>query len=346
MPKTQYVAIIKDHSVSINSYRLTEACKNDYNMNVATLKELARTNNIRTLLTVIECGAEYAPGLVRVAVENFPIEQVYSTHNYVARGGATPLFDSVGKAIEILEKQPRDDDTAFLIAAITDGENNMMNYWNASKLSRKIQELQNTDKWTFTFRVPRGYKNPLVKLGVPEDNILEWEQTSQGSEKATHETVQAYTNYYSTRSTGKTSTQKFFTNIANVSKETIKATLRNISHEVVITRVHDGVEGQAIKTYIERKHGPYVSGAAFYQLVKPEKIQDHKLIVIRDRISGEVYAGHAARDLLGMTKMGEIKVVPGNHGNYDIFVQSKSVNRILPVGTYVLHWPNALYYVH
>ncbi len=83
-------------------------------------------------------------------------------------------------------------------------------------------------------------------------------------------------------------------------------------------------------------------GAAFYARSKPYKsVQRYKLIVIRDKNSGEVYAGQSARDLLNLPTQGMISLSPGNHGNYDIYIQSTSVNRKLVAGTNVLYWENA-----
>jgi hypothetical protein len=80
-------------------------------------------------------------------------------------------------------------------------------------------------------------------------------------------------------------------------------------------------------------------GAAFYQLMKKEdEVQDYKQIVIRDKKSKVVYSGANARQMLGLPYNGTVKVVPGNHGTYDIFIQSTSVNRKLVKGTQVLYW--------
>jgi hypothetical protein len=97
-----------------------------------------------------------------------------------------------------------------------------------------------------------------------------------------------------------------------------------------------------IKPFCEQNTGqPYVIGRAFYQLMKRETIQDHKQIMIRNKKSHETYAGVEARNILGFPQFGEIKVHPGNHGNWDIFVQSTSVNRHLLPGTAVIYWNRA-----
>jgi len=75
--------------------------------------------------------------------------------------------------------------------------------------------------------------------------------------------------------------------------------------------------------------------------MKPEnEVQDHKQIAIRDKKTGVIYSGVNARQMLGLPYHGTVKVVPGNHGAYDIFIQSTSVNRKLVKGTQVLYWDN------
>jgi len=42
--------------------------------------------------------------------------------------------------------------------------------------------------------------------------------------------------------------------------------------------------------------------------------------------------------LLGLPEVGSVAVNPGDHGNFNIFVQSTSVNRKLVAGTKALYW--------
>jgi hypothetical protein len=105
----------------------------------------------------------------------------------------------------------------------------------------------------------------------------------------------------------------------------------------------NGYRVAEIAPFVEKKTGtPYQRGSAFYELVKTEKaVQATKLIVIRSRKDGAVYAGQSARDLLNLPTQGTIKLSPGDHGDWEIFIQSTSSNRHLPVGSKVLYWKNA-----
>jgi hypothetical protein len=85
----------------------------------------------------------------------------------------------------------------------------------------------------------------------------------------------------------------------------------------------------------------WIKGAAFYQLVKTEKrVQDYKLVALRVKSSGKVFCGQKARDMLGIgNAQGTVRLVPGEHNKFDVFIQSTSVNRKIPAGSEVMYWP-------
>lgn len=337
-----YIGISRDHSASMRS--IARAAARDYNDNIAAINESSKLENQDTIISVVKCGVGRTGAVEREAVNsNVSVLKPIAESVYRADGHSTPLFDSVGELISILEKAPdaKDPKVSFLVMAITDGQDNSSRNWSASSLSRKIRELQGTDRWTFIFRVPRGYKSDLSRMGIPDGNILEWDQTERGVETAMVTTRSAFQNFYKARSAGATSTKDFFTtDLSKVSTRTVKSKLIDISDEVDIWNVTDNNDGTQIRDFVERKlRKTMKKGAAFYQLTKPEKeVQDYKQIVIRDKKSKAVYSGVEARNILGLPHNGTVKVVPGNHGGYDIFIQSTSVNRKLVGGTQVLYW--------
>jgi hypothetical protein len=255
----------------------------------------------------------------------------------------TALLDSVGDLITQFEAAPdaNDPNVSFMVMAITDGEENASHTWNWHSLTEKIRSLQATDRWTFVFRVPKGYARRLVQHGIHAGNILEWDQTERGVQAATIATSGAFKQYYTNLKSGVKSTDKFYTDVANISVSEIKAALVDISSQVNVWNVPVTV---AIKPFCEANLNgqPMTKGAAFYQLTKTEdEVQDYKQIAIREKTSGAVYTGPAARDMLGLPQYGMARVAPGDHGNYDIYIQSTSINRKLPKGTSLLYWPFA-----
>jgi len=187
--------------------------------------------------------------------------------------------------------------------------------------------------------VPRGAKRTLVNYGIPAGNILEWDQTEEGLEAATYDTVVATQSFYEARSRGVKSTKSFYSNIADVKPSTIAKTAREITKEVKFHTVGPKDHDTEIFDFCMKKVGSYKKGCAFYELSKTENaVQDYKMICIRNKTTQKVYSGAGTRTILGLPEFGTIKLIPGDHGDYDIFIQSTSTNRKVKEGTRVLYW--------
>lgn len=336
-----YIGFSLDFSASMGD--IAEAARKDYNANIATVKNEAIAQSQDTIVSVIKCGVG-RPAKNEFMLQNASVTALKPLDTYNANGSSTPLFDSVGELIEQFKKVPDADEetVSFLIMVTTDGEDNSSKRWDGNKLGKEIQRLQKTDRWTFVFRVPRGYKRVLELNGIPSNNILEWDQNQRGVEVATAATTTAMKGFYSARSVGVRSTQAFYTDLKEVSVKEVKANLVDISQEVSIWKVGQAEDGSQIQAFCDKRLGGrgYVKGAGFYELVKPErKVQDYKKIVIKDKKSGAIYGGDAARQLLGLPFVGDVKLVPGDHGKFVVYIQSTSLNRKLPEGSSVLYWP-------
>lgn len=329
----QYIGIARDHSGSMGG--LAKAAMKDYNLNVESIQNAAKKHNIETIVSVVEFGN---PHVNRVVV-NSPIDKLKPISFYQVNGG-TPMLDAVGDLVNIFENMPDRDDpnVSFLIMIVTDGEENQSRNWNWNYAVRRIQELQNTNRWTITFRIPKGhYKNQLVRFGLPAENILEWETTEQGMELASVQTQNATSNFYESRSRGVTGTRNFYANLNDVKPQDVRNDLVAITAKCKVWSVK---KADQIKAFCEKnlpKKEDWVKGAAFYQLTKSESVQAYKKFLIRTKKSGAIYGGYDARQMLGLPKDKEVKLVPGDHGEFDIFVQSTSVNRKLVPGTEVIY---------
>jgi hypothetical protein len=329
MTLKNYIGISRDHSSSMSS--IAQAAMSDYNSNVDSIREASITENLDTVVSVVECRSNVTTDVINSSVHSLKKLTQYHT------SGMTALFDSVGKLIELAEQVPdyNDPNVSFLIMAITDGEENQSIKWR-SRLRAKIVELQNTGRWTFAFRVPRGSKRTLASLGIPEGNILEWETTERGFAQATVATTSAVSSYYSNLSRGVQSTDKFFADLSQVSTTQIKQTLYPLKpneYTLFTAQKTDDIKN-TIENYL---HKTYKTGSTFYELTKTETVQKQKKIAIRDKTSGELYTGANARYLLGLPSDHQIKLVPTKHSKYDVFVQSTSVNRKIPQSSLVLH---------
>lgn len=336
MSNITYIALVRDHSGSMRG--LTNAALNDYNLTVDGIRQSVTEEGQKAFVSVVECGVGHT-ATTRLVNANVPIENLPAQKDYIANGSATPLWDSVGMAIESIENNPHRNDltTAFLVMIITDGEENASKKWSATSISAKIKELQATDRWTFAFRVPKGSKSNLVRLGIPAGNIMEWEQTERALNEAAVVQSSSVGAYFSARTRGVTSVNTFYANVGDLSTAKIDNSLDEITAKIKRQVVSPHQDGIMIKDFCTEKFGKYAIGSAYYQLTKTEKVQPSKDLIILDKNTNKVYGGPSARSLLGLPQSGEIRLAPGNFGHYEVYVKSTSINRKLYDGNAVIY---------
>jgi len=253
--------------------------------------------------------------------------------------GTTPLFDSVYRAIKKLEElDDGKETTSFIITTVTDGFENASFEPGVEAALALVDEKTATDRWTFTFMVPRGNSQEFSsKFGIPLGNIQDWDtKTAKGTEEGFAISSTAYHGFFKERSRGIKATKSFYSSMEGVNVRDVRSSLSEITKQV---KVLTAKKEWQIKPFIESKKLPYISGAAFYQLVKTEKkVQPYKLVVVRVITSGKMYSGREARAMIGIDVPDTVRLVPKDHGKFDIFIQSTSVNRKIPKGTDVLYW--------
>lgn len=326
--KKLYLGIIRDHSGSMHS--LAHTAKKDYNALISEyLKEEDEDLSIVVTTAILD-------GVVTLENILIPVQKIPPLHNYIT-GGMTPLFDGLGRMIDVFSGLPdaQDPNVRFMIMTLTDGAENGSRYYSALSLGRKIAEKQNLGNWTFTFRVPYGFASVLHSLNVPSENIHTWDGISEQSYNTSSiATSSAIRTYSASIKAGATSTDKFYTDLSNVSAADLQVKMTDISSQC---KVFVTTKPEVIKPYIEQMLGHYTKGTVYYQLTKTEDtVQDYKYILISDKKSGAVYGGNEARKILGLPLQGNCKIAPGNHGQFEIFIQSTSINRKLPAGTKVV----------
>lgn len=93
----------------------------------------------------------------------------------------------------------------------------------------------------------------------------------------------------------------------------------------------------SIKAFVLENGLTFKVGRGFYEFTKTETIQAKKEIVLMDRKTGDLFAGDAARDLLGLPIGESVRIRPHNLEQYVVFVQSTSANRKLVASTRFLY---------
>jgi hypothetical protein len=332
-----YIGFVNDHSGSMAG--IANAAIADYNANITATKNAASREMLDTVVSVVGVGiGNNGYGVKRQVVISNP--HVLRPVDSWSVDGGTPLWDGIGDMINLLKNLPdaNDQNVSFLVLVTTDGDELHSRIWTYRQLSEEITRLQKTGRWTFVFRVPKsgGVRASLLGLGVPPDNIQMWDTSAAGMSASTVATTQAMDAYYTARSAGAKSSTVFYANATNVNTGALKE-IDPKEFSLYVVPDHD--MGIWISDFILSKRMQYLKGAAFYQLTKTEaRVTPNKLILVRDRATGKVYAGNEARQMIGLPTTSNARLHPNDHGNYDIFIQSESWNRKLVGGTGVVYW--------
>lgn len=289
--------------------------------------------NQLTDVSLLFFGSQIQPKLVHC-----PHTQLQHISRYNPRQGSTRLFDGVDEAMDILDDTIPDRryDDSFLVIVITDGEENASRKC-ISTIVQRMKYKQGLDNWTFVFMVPPGHRDKFCRdYAVSKDNVIEWKQTEEGIREVGLSTSAGFSHYYASRAAGQRSVQNFFvtTDLSSVTPSQVYRKLTDISADCKVFTVP---KEAVIRDFVEQKtKRPYVVGSTYYQLMKPEKVQLNKGVLIMEKGKSYIWSGNQARQLIGLPPGADAKVDPGNHANYDVFVQSTSVNRKLPRGTKVI----------
>ena len=340
--KIQYVTFVLDMSGSMAG--LSTKLIQCYNDEVRRLKEDAKTFDVETYVRVLVFG-----DTVFVVERNGKIESPVGTPTFYhidsaprvrwANLGMTALFDAIGYSVKHFKTSSLNDES-LLVLAITDGEENSSKQYNNESLSKLIERCNAGGRVTISIRCPQNTRATLIAGGIPQDNITVWDTGSAAAMAAVSSATQsAITNYYKGRAGGQSASRSFYTPDTTFSPTTLKRSLTDITHQVVIAGVTASWGGKQIRDFVEKELlKTYVKGNAYYQLTKKETVQKDKSIIIRDVKTGRIYGDEDSLDLLGLPKGQEIVVVPSAcNSQYEIFIQSNSVNRKLVAGTKILY---------
>lgn len=250
--------------------------------------------------------------------------------------GNTAFIDATLMSIGDLQLTPEKyGDHSFLLYVLTDGEENR-SVNNPDKLQLTIKQLP--DHWTVAALVPNaGAKHEAKRFGFPAGNIEVWDTTSERGVQEVGDRIRAATDSYMRgRASGVRSTTTLFStdatavNAATISQAGLKPLAKG---SYILVPVPTDMR---IDEFTKQCGHNYQVGRGFYQLMKREEIQATKDIVVVSKKDHSVYTGPDARQLVGLPNM-NVRVSPDHNADYDIFVQSTSINRKLIAHTRYLY---------
>lgn len=335
-----HVAFCIDESGSIQG--IVKPLVAAYNKNVESIRDAVLAEGQEASMTALAFGHRILKH--RVLYVGHQVQTVEKLKDGdIIPSGMTPLFDSVYRAIKKLEEMDDGkDETTFVINVVTDGHENSSYSPGIDVTIKTMEEKIATDRWTFAFMVPNGSATYFSrKYKIPIGNIQEWDsKTEVGTQTAFVQSAKGFADYFGGKSRGIKSTKTFYSNLEDLTVRQTRKDLSEITKQVEF--IIPSEECQIRQCIIGAGH-IYVAGCAFYHLIKTEKrVQPKKMVALRVKTSGKVYCGNEARKLLGIDGLTTtVRLVPGDHAKFDVFIQSTSYNRKIPTETEVMYWPKA-----
>lgn len=342
--KINHVAVLMDASSSMSPYGRTVIQVVDGL--VKTLAEESQKFDQETRVTIYTYSSARNWGS-NDAVQNVVFDKdamrLPSLAGHYSPGGMTALIDATWVAIDDLEKTAQlYGEHSFVVYNVTDGGENASDH-SKEELRHRLSNLP--DNWTMAALVPnRQGEQHARDMGFPGGNIAIWDATSSaGVEKMGHTLRASTTSFMDTRAkTGARSTTSLFQpQMDKVDEAALKAAgLKPLdpSKYVLIPVTQE----ERIDEFVKQCTTNYVVGKGYYQLTGGRKpkgkrgiiVQGNKAIAVLNKKTNEVFTGDEARKLVGLPKE-NVTVDPAKtDGDYILFVQSTSLNRILgPIGT-------------
>lgn len=325
-----HVGLIIDESWSMGRYR--ESVIKVADGRIERLRRRAAELNQETRVSIYTFHDTVQRPVFEMAVQRVP-----SLAGQYHPDGRTALIDATLRCITDLKRvadlHGDQDDHAYVIIALTDGEENASRH-RSTELRAELRDLP--DNWTVAVLVPDlDGRHEAQGFGFPADNIAVWDPaTAAGIEEAGATIDEGLETFMTGRARGVRGTRSLFaTGIDRVNSVTVRASLTPLPAGSY--RVLPVATDSTIRPFVESHGLRYVRGSAYYQWSKTETIQPNKRVVVRDKDTGQVFGGPEARDLVGLGKVHE-RGMPVDNPRFDVFVQSSSVNRILLAGTDLL----------
>lgn len=94
---------------------------------------------------------------------------------------------------------------------------------------------------------------------------------------------------------------------------------------------------QSIQAFVLANGLTFNKGRGFYEFSKTETVQENKEVVLVDNITGDMFSGAKAREMIGLPFGIRGRIKPATVSGFTVFVQSTSCNRVLKAGTRFLY---------
>lgn len=338
--KVNHIGVLFDRSGSMRP--IVEAARKAANAIITAIKTSSAREAIETKVSTwfFDSDREVftnAPKL-HIIQENVHAALVNELDLYTI-GSGTVLAGAFLSAANRLLSHPIDDpntDHNYLLQIVTDGEDVHSTPLERIAWPAKIKELVERGNWSVVFSGPAGCRKIMSYFGIPEGNIVEWEATKAGVEELGRHTALAYDSYATNTSLGtqksmKAANTKFYATVnVGFTAEEMREKLDDLTP---VTKAWLAPKEMEAKELVEAHGRTYFIGSCYYPLTHTErKVQADKQIIIEEKGTKRFYGGPRARALVGLPDGKDAVVEVGNLQNFNVYVQTRSINRKIPRG--------------
>jgi uncharacterized protein YegL len=203
---TTRIVLVLDRSGSMG--RVREQARDAFNEAVDRVRTETAKGSGDVTLSLVVFNHE-----VRSILVNEPARRVrkLGPDDYVPNG-STALFDAVGRGIDLLERPGNlAAQDGALVIVISDGMENASQHVSQTDLVERMQRLEATEQWTFSFMCANVDIRDLTQnLRVPHANVAAWDQTAQGTARMAENLAEGVSNYMYDRRAGVRSKKDFW----------------------------------------------------------------------------------------------------------------------------------------
>lgn len=201
-----HIALVVDKSGSMDIIRSETI--NHFNEQLEKIVEDSKDMDTRVTLTTFNHK-------VSIDVFDEPVDKIkpLTLDTYVP-DGMTAEYDAIGDTIAKMEAEIKDikkKDVAVLFVVLSDGHNNSSVKYTETDIAEKVQKLQATKRWTFSYLgANKDISVVAKKLNIPIGNTSSFVPNSAGMIHATGMSVNSTSNYLRSRRMGKTSSKSYY----------------------------------------------------------------------------------------------------------------------------------------
>jgi len=211
-----HAGLILDESYSMLTHR--EAALTGFNAQVKVVQDGAKHAG-RTLVSLNVFASTPRQVLAVVPADRLtPLSYDQYTPN-----GNTALYDAIGDTVAMLLSQPEADNpnTAFLVAAFTDGGENWSRRYTGTLLKDLITRLEATGRWTFTLMGPQGGALEMAGvLNIARGNVATFDPSKSDSVVGAFQAMaSASESYMSLRAVGAMASNALYANADTFQKD-------------------------------------------------------------------------------------------------------------------------------